>query len=161
MLEEEFATDDEYELAVSIVGSLGVRAIRDGRELAVVASDQILQVARRSVRAIRALAVLTPTALLDDLATVERSPSAMPFDEVCELATRAMSDLSIVFVVCGSSVPRERLSELALHFDPGVQIVAVIADPAGHPAYRRLGDIGVLTVPLLDDFRRLLAKAEP
>lgn len=159
MHESEFATDDEYELAVSIVGSLGIRAIRDGREIAVVASDLILDVAKRSVRAIRSLTVTTPTALLDDLATVERSAAAMEFEEVCSLSTRAMTDLSIVFVVCGSSVSRGRLMQLPLRFDPGVQVVAIVADPGAHPGYRLLGDVGVLTIPLLEDFRRMLRRA--
>ncbi len=159
MMDSEFATDDEYELAVSMVGSLGMRAVRDGREVAVLASDQIMEVARRSVRAMRSLSVLTPTALLDDLATVERSPYAMAFEEVCTLATRAMSDLSIVFVMCGSSVDRQRISHLPLRFAPGVKIVAVVADPGQKPSYRRLGGVGVFTVPVLDDFRMLLGRS--
>lgn len=159
MRDDEFATDDEYELAVSVTGSLGVRAVRDGRQLAVVASDQILDVAKRSVRAIRSLSVMTPTALLDDLSTVERSSAAMEFEAVCGLATKAMTDLSIVFVVCGSSTGRERLAQLPLRFDPGVQVVAVVADPAARPSYRRLGEVGVLTIAVLDDFRMLLRRA--
>ncbi|GAA4160441.1 DUF58 domain-containing protein [Gryllotalpicola daejeonensis] len=159
MHEDEFASDDEYELAVSIVGSLGIRAVRDGRQIAVVASDQILDVAKRSVRAIRSLAVVTPTALLDDLATVERSPAAMEFEEVCTLAARAMSDLSIAFVVCGSSVDRARLMQLPLRFDPGVRVVAIVADPEARPSYGRLGEVGVLTIPLLEDFRSMLRRA--
>jgi uncharacterized protein (DUF58 family) len=159
MHEDEFATDDEYELAVSIVGSLGVRAVRDGRQIAVVASDEILEVAKRSVRAIRSLAVTTPTTLLDDLATVERSTAMMAFEEVCTMSAKAMSDLSIVFVVCGSSVDRARLRELPLRFETAVRVVAVVADPASRPSFRHLGDIGVLTVPVLEDFRMMLARA--
>ncbi|MFC4242447.1 DUF58 domain-containing protein [Gryllotalpicola reticulitermitis] len=159
MHEDEFASDDEYELAVSVVGSLGVRAIRDGRQVAVIASDEILDVAKRSVRAIRSLAVTTPTAVLDDLSTVERSALTMPFEEVCALSSRAMSDLSIVFVVCGSSVDRTRLRELPLRFESVVQVVAIVVDPTARPAFRRLGDIGVLTIPVLDDLRRMLLRA--
>jgi len=159
MRDDEFASDDEYELAVSIVGSVAVRAVRDGRQLAVVASDEILDVAKRSVRAIRSLAVTTPTAVLDDLSTVERSPLTMAIEDVCALSARAMSDLSIVFVVCGSSVDRARLRELPLRFDTAVQVVAVVADPTARPSYRRLGEIGVLTVPLLDDLRFMLLRA--
>jgi len=159
MHDDEFASDDEYELAVSMVGSLAVRAVRDGRQLAVLASEEILDVAKRSVRAIRSLAVTTPTAVLDDLSTVERSPATMPFEEVCSLSARAMSDLSIVFVVCGSPVDRARLRELPLRFESAVQVVAVVADPGARPSYRRLGDIGVLTIPVLDDFRMMLLRA--
>lgn len=159
MHDDEFASDDEYELAVSMAGSLGIRAIRDGRQVAVVASDQILDVAKKSVRAIRSLAVTTPTSLLDDLSTVEHSPNAMDVEEVCSLATRAMSDLSIVFVLCGSTIGRSRLMELPLRFGPGVQVVAVVADPSAKPAFHRLGDVGVLTVALLDDFRMMLRRA--
>lgn len=159
MHESEYANDDEYELAVSIVGSLAVRAVRDGRQLAVLASEEIPGVAKRSVRAIRSLAVTTPTAVLDDLSTVERSPLTMPFEDVCTLSARAMSDLSIVFVVCGSSVDRTRLRELPLRFESVVQLVAIVADPTARPSLRRLGDIRVLTIPVLEDLRMMLLRS--
>lgn len=155
----EYASEAEFELAVSAAGSLAVRAIRDGRDLAAVASEQIIDAARGSVRAIRSLGVLTATTLLDDLCTIEATPHAMPLAEVCSLATRALTDLSIAFVICGSTVSRRELRQLALRFPRNVQLVAVIADPAARPSYRRLDRVGVFTIALLDDFRRLLAGA--
>lgn len=157
--EGEYADEDEFELAVGAAGSLGVRAIRDGRDVAVVASEQILDVARDSVRAIRSLGVLSTNALLDDLCTVERTAYAMPIGDVCTLATRAMRDLSIVFVMCGSSIDARRIRQLALRFPRDVQLVAVVANPAAAPGYRRLGDVGVFTIAVLEDFRHLLAGA--
>src|SRR5690606_24062417 len=72
-----YASEVEFEMAVSAVGSLAVRAIRDGRDVQVVVSGEVPEFARASVRSLRHLRVTTPRALLDELADVEAAPSVM------------------------------------------------------------------------------------
>ena len=55
-----YASDDEFELAVSTIGSLGVRALRDGRDVQAVTSGEVPEFARASVRTLRELKVTTP-----------------------------------------------------------------------------------------------------
>lgn len=154
----DYASDDEFEMAVSAAGSLGTRAIRDGRDVAVVASEQIRELARSSVHSIRSLPVVTGRALLDELSAVNRSATTMPIDDVCALTSHAIPDVSIAFVICGSTVGATRLRALTLRFTPDVAVVAVRTDPLAVPSYRDLAGTGVLTIAVLDDLRSLLAR---
>ena len=55
----DYGTDEEFELAVSVAGSLGARAIRDARAVTVVASEVTPQFAKRKVFAVKLLSTLT------------------------------------------------------------------------------------------------------
>ncbi len=154
----DFLSDEEFEIAVSAAGSLGTRAIRDGRDLAVVASAQIQELARSSVHSIRSLPVLSTRALLDELSGVESAVSTMPIEDVCSLTAQAVPDVSIAIVVCGSAVTATRLRSLSLRFGPDVAVLAVRVDPLAVPSYRALAGVGVLTIAVLDDLRSLLAR---
>ncbi|MDI2098542.1 DUF58 domain-containing protein [Ruicaihuangia caeni] len=158
MNDAEFGADEEYELAVSVAGSLGARALRDGRELAVLAGDEVPEFARASIRSVRSLTVRTPDLLLDELSTVERSPLAMPLADACALASRIAPDMSIVFIVCGSGVSPRQLRSLSLAFPADAAVVAVLCDPDREPSFRELAGTGVFTIALLDDLRALLGR---
>lgn len=158
LFQNDFADADEFEIAVSAAGSLGARAIRDGRDVAIVASEQIEELARSSVHSIRSLPVVSARALLDELSAVDRTPTTMPIDDVCALTSQAIPDVSIAFVVCGSTVSAARLRALTLRFPPDVAVVAVRVDPLAVPSYRELAGTGVLTIAVLDDLRSLLAR---
>src|SRR5690606_36459872 len=69
----DYAGEDEFELAVSVAGSLGVRAIRDVRNVSVVTSVDTPEFAKRKTLAVKKLSTLTRARLLDDLAVVEQS----------------------------------------------------------------------------------------
>ena len=56
----DYANDEEFELAVSVAGSLGVRAIQDARTVSVVASEKTPDFAARKVLAVQSLSTLTP-----------------------------------------------------------------------------------------------------
>ena len=154
----EYASADEFEMAVSAAGSLGVRAIRDGRDLAVVASAEIPDIVRSSIRSVRSLSVVSTRTLLDELTAIEVSPHAMNVEDVCVLAAQVVPDLSIAFVVCGSTMTARRLQALALKFADNVQVVAVLCNPDEQPSFRDLAGTSVLTIGVLDDFRSLLSR---
>ncbi|TFB65677.1 DUF58 domain-containing protein [Cryobacterium sp. Hz9] len=154
----EYASEDEFEMAVSATGSLGVRAIRDGRDLAVVASAEIPGIVRRSIRSVRSLSVVSTRTLLDDLTAIAVSPHAMNVEDVCELASQVVPDISIAFVVCGSTMTARRLQALTLKFAGNVQVVAVLCNPNEQPSFRDLAGTSVLTIGVLDDFRSLLSR---
>jgi len=152
----EYASDDEFEMAVSAAGSLGVRAIADGRDLAVMASEEIPDLVRSSIRSVRSLSVVSTRTLLDDLTAIEVSPRAMKVEDVCALAAQVVPDISIAFVVCGSTTTARRLQALALKFSGNVQVVAVVCNPHERPSFRDLAGTSVLTIGVLEDFRSLL-----
>ena len=73
----DYASEEEFEMAVSVAGSLGTRAIRDARTVSVVASERTPEFAKRKVFAVRQLSTVTRSRLLDDLAVVEQAESAL------------------------------------------------------------------------------------
>jgi len=156
--EDEYATDDEFELAVSAAGSIGVRGIRDGRDVDVVVSGEVPEFARRTVRTIRELATVSTRTLLDELSGVERTQLVGPLADVTSLARETHSDASIAFLVCGSTQTPRTLQAAALAFPADVAVVAVVCNPEAEPGFRRLGTVSVLTIGLLDDLRHLLAR---
>ena len=154
----EYASEDEFEMAVSAAGSLGVRAIRDGRDLAVVASEEIPDIVRKSIRSVRSLSVVSTRTLLDDLTAIETSSHAMHIEDVCVLAAQVVPDISIAFVICGSAMTARRLQALTLKFAGNVQVVAVLCNPNEQPSFRDLAGTSVLTIGVLDDLRSLLSR---
>ncbi|MDM4761537.1 DUF58 domain-containing protein [Galbitalea sp. SE-J8] len=154
----EYADDEEFELAVSVAGSLGVRAVRDSRDLAVVMSEEIPEFMRRSMRSIRSLATVSGRALLDDLAGIDARATVMPIEEVCRLTAQVVTDVSIAVVVCGSAMDARRLQSVAVTFPLDVRVLAIVCDRTAPPAFRELPGLSVATIALLDDLGHLMAK---
>ena len=159
LADDEYANDDEFELAVSAAASLGVRGIRDGRDVDVVVGGEVPEFARRTVRTIRELTTITTRTLLDDLSGVDRTELVSPLRDAASLAAEAHPDVSIAFLVCGSSMTATQLQSVALAFPADVGVIAVVCAPDAEPGFKRLGSMAVLSIGLLDDLRQLLAKA--
>ena len=155
---QEYSSADEFELAVSSLGSLGVRAIRDGREVTVLTSADIPVGAKRSVRSIRSLSSQSPSRLLDDLSQIDMTPNAMTLEGVCSLTSRVVNDMSVVVLFCGSSVTPQVLQRARLQLPTDIGVVAVLSAPGEEPSFRSLSGLGVMTVAILDDLRSLLAR---
>ena len=155
----DYGTDDEFELAVSVTGSLGIRAIRDTRTVTVVASEDTPQFAKRKVFAVRLLSTLTRSRLLDDLAVVELTESALAITDVARVTGEQASGVSVAFLVCGSTVSPQALRAASSKFPVGVEVVAVICDPNSTPGLRRVAGLSVLTIGYLDDLKQSLARA--
>ena len=156
--ESEFANEEEFETAVSSVGSLGVRAIRDGRDLSVITSAEILPGTKKIARSIRSLGVLSSRSLLDELCLVETSESAMDLTQVCALTAQALHDISIVFIACGSPMTPKLLQRIRLQLPQEVAVAALVCDPGEEPRYRIFSGVNVLNIGVLDDLRALLAR---
>jgi uncharacterized protein (DUF58 family) len=154
----EFATEEEFEMAVSVTGSLGTRAIADGRDVAVVASA-VSRPGTVPPRPIDHLASLSPNRLLDDLCRVDTSTTALRLGDVVRFASESVAGVSLVFLVCGSTATASSLSAAAANLPPGVAVVAVVCDPEIVPSMRRIGDLTVLTIGFLDDLVGSLLRA--
>ena len=155
---DEYASDDEFEMAVSVAGSLGVRAIRDARDIAVVVSEEIPDFIRNAMNSIHSLNVLSARALLDDLSTINGTTNVTPVEQVCTLATQVVQDMSIAFVLCGSLMTPRRLQSIAAKFPSNVAVVAIICDQSAAPSYRDFSGLKVITIALLEDLGHLMAR---
>ena len=155
----DYATEEEFELAVSVAGSLGVRAIRDGRTVSVVVSTVTPEFAKRKTYAVRALATHVPARLLDDLAVVEAASAALGIRDVGRIAAEGNIGISVAFLVCGSLVTPGELRAASHSFPVDVAVVAIVCDPEAVPGFRRVAGLSVLTIGYLDDLRIALARS--
>lgn len=155
----DYANDEEFELAVSVAGSLGTRAIRDARSVSVVASELTPEFAKRKVFAVRPLSTVTRSRLLDDLAVVDRAESALAIVDLARVASDQVSNISVAFLVCGSIPTPAQLRGASTKFPLGVEVVAIVCDPDAVPGLRRVVGLSVLTIGFLQDLRKALARS--
>jgi hypothetical protein len=154
----EYTDADEYELAVSAAASLGLRAVRDARDIDVVTGSEIPRVVKGRLRAIRRIPVVSPRAMLDGFSGLDRHDNTMAVEDVCRVAAEADERLSIAFIVVGSAVPLSRLRQAALAFPADTAVAAVICDERAHPRMRSVAGLTVLTIGTLDDLSGLLVR---
>ena len=155
----DYATEEEFEMAVSVAGSLGARAIRDTRDVSVIVSEQTPEFAKRKVFAVKALSTLSRNRLLDDLAKVEHADNALPLVDVARVASGRVPGVSLAFIICGSTTTPGELRAASTKFPTGVEVLAVVCDPESVPGLRQVAGLSVLTIGFLDDLNRSLLRA--
>jgi len=159
LAKSDYANDDEFEMAVSVTGSLGIRAIRDARNLSVVVSGTTPDFAKRKVLAVRPLSTLTRARLLDDLAVVDSGETALAITDVARVAAEQVAGVSVAFLVCGSGATPNELRAASTKFAAGVEVVAIVCDPDTIPGLRKVAGLSVLTIGYLEDLQKSLARS--
>jgi uncharacterized protein (DUF58 family) len=152
----DYHSEEEFELAVSVAGSIG---IRDARDVSVLASEETPEFARRAVNTPRRLSSLSRSRLLDDLARVEHSARASRLIALARGSAESVTGASAAIIVCGSEATAAQLRSASASFHPGVEVLAVVCNPGIVPSLRRVGELRVLTVGYLDDVVKALARA--
>jgi uncharacterized protein (DUF58 family) len=155
----DYATDAEFEMGVSVTGSLGVRAIRDARNISVVVSETTPDFAKRKLLEVRPLSTITRTRLLDDLSVVQSAETALAITDVARVAAEQIAGISVAFLVCGSGATPSELRSASTKFPVGVEVVAIVCDPDSIPGLRRVAGLSVLTIGYLEDLQRSLARS--
>jgi len=155
---QEYLDADEYELAVSAAASLGLRAVRDARDIDIVTGSEIPRVVKGRLRAIRRVPTVSPRQMLDGFSALQRHDNTMPVADVCRLASESNERLSIAFVVVGSRVPLARVRHAALAFPVDTAVAAVVCDERAHPRMQSIAGLTVLTIGTLDDLSGLLVR---
>lgn len=154
----EYASDDEFELAVSVAASLGAQAVRDGREIIVVAGADRPEAARQEVVSVREIETRSLRTMLDGFAEIERGDRVSRLEDVARLTARRGPQMSIVFMVTGSSMPLERLRTAAFAFGPDTAVVVVRSELDADPILRQTATLRVMTVGALGDLGHLIAR---
>lgn len=155
---EEFETEDEFEMAVSAAASLGVQGVREGRDVLIAASAPIPEFSRNAVQSIRTVPTRTPKALLDGMAAIESGEHVMRLEAVTNLTAQSFSDLSIAFLVTGQRMPLMRLRQAAIALPQGIETIAVRCEPGAEPSIKATREITVVTIGALGDLTQLLAR---
>ncbi|MGY1551467.1 DUF58 domain-containing protein [Microbacterium sp. A588] len=131
----DYMSDDDFELAISAAGSIGLRAIRDSQRVDVRVQG-------------RALSAGTGKQLLDSLSALESSkPREGGIAELGGIIAATMPLASVVVLVCGTKVSTDELRLACARVPFGARVIAVVADTsAPSPSLRRIGEADVVTV---------------
>ncbi|KDA05438.1 hypothetical protein DC31_16965 [Microbacterium sp. CH12i] len=135
----DYATDKDFELAISAAGSVGLRAIRDSQRVDV-------RVQGRELRA------GTGKQLLDSLAAVESSkPREGSVSDLSGVIAATMPLASVVVLVCGSKVSNDDLRRACARLPFGARVIAIVADTTVEmPSLRKIADANVVSVGTLE-----------
>jgi len=142
----DYRTPEEFELAISAAGSLGLRALRDSQRVEVRVQG-------------RSLPAASGKQFLDSLSGLE--PSRAREGDLVELAGVVSATLplaSVVVLVCGSTVDAGRLRIACARLPFGARALAVVAEAGATPSLRRIADADVVTVGALDQLAGALRK---
>jgi uncharacterized protein (DUF58 family) len=143
---DEYASEEEFELAISAAASIGRQAIREQRELDVLTQAGPLRCE-------------TGRNMLDDMTRVVGTPLRKTAVDLARTLADTVPNASVVFFVVGSQVTPTQLRSAAASVPPGVRSLAVLVDLGAAPARANIGDLTVLTVGDLSDLPSVLRKA--
>lgn len=141
----DYADDDEFELAVSVVASLAVHTIREQRDLAVLAGPG-------------ALRVQTPPLLLDDCARLTQADGGAGAALLGRRVARETPDVSVAILVTGSAVDDTTLRLGARYVPAGTRTVVVRCQRGAEVAVRTQGTLSMATAGALSDLPRMLRR---
>lgn len=154
---EEYASDDEFELGVSIAASISVQAVREGRER-FVASAWIPGKVRPRVDGLEELPSRDPIEMLDSWSELGYAAEGLPFEELARSLAHSARDLSIVVVVTGSVPEIDRIRRAAVSFPADVHVLAVRAEMLAEPKAGRIDSLTIATVGTLGDLPQLMIR---
>jgi uncharacterized protein (DUF58 family) len=139
-----YAGEDEFELAMSVAGSIGVRAARDQLNVSLAAASH-------------AASDASTWRILDTLARGELAERGQDLATLTARAARIATDTSVLMLITGSLVALPALRSAAVFFGPDVKVIALRVDAATVPGVSRTGDLTVLGLRVLGDLPRLLS----
>ena len=145
----QYASDDEFELGVSVLASIGVQVIRDATRLAVLTESLALRTA-------------TPTVLLDDSSRIEpvdrRFPTVRDF---VRDATKRLPAPSVVIAIGGSLLPLAEFRSIETLFGADTVTIAFRVELGASSTITKVAGTTVVTVGDLADLPRLVRRVRP
>lgn len=144
---DHYAGEEEFELAVSIVASIGQQVVREGTRIAVVAES-------------RRLRSHTPGAFLDDTSRLQLAPSRhRTARSLGRALTRRLPPPSVAIIVSGSQMSLGDGRAMSLLFPSDATVLSITASLGAHPALSRVAEMQVLTIGALRDLPHVISRA--
>jgi len=139
-----YASEDEFELGISVMASIGCQVIREKTNLNVLWEETKLR--SRSV-----------TALLDDSCRIQPTVGAFAnLREFVRTATRALPIPSLVVLVVGSQAPVTEVRSVSTLYGNDTVMIAVRVELGAQSKLSKIGTTVVATVGRLADLPALL-----
>ncbi|MDN5893205.1 MAG: DUF58 domain-containing protein [Nocardioides sp.] len=142
-LAEHYASDDEFELAVSIAASIAGQTFREEKELTPFSLDQ-----RQSTRTMRQM--------MDDYTVLEQLKERVSFHELGQKAADLAPNASAVMMVVGSHTTARELNSAANQLPIGVMAVAIRCVDDAEVTRSAIGGLDVVTLGSLDALAKAL-----
>ncbi|MDQ5861269.1 MAG: DUF58 domain-containing protein [Actinomycetota bacterium] len=143
---DEYASEQEFEMAISTAASIGRQAIREQRELDVLTQKGPLRCE-------------TGRNLLDDMTRIAGAPMRRTAVDLARTLADTVPNASVVFFVVGSNVTPSQLRSAAASVPLGVRSLAVRLQIGAAPGRANIADLTVLTLGDLADLAIVLRKA--
>jgi uncharacterized protein (DUF58 family) len=142
-----YASEEEFELAISVLASIGCQVIREKTNLDVVWEGAIIR--NRSV-----------TALLDDTCRIQPTDAAFPtMRDFVRFSTRSLSIPSLVVLVVGSQVETKEIRSVTTLYGTDTVVIVVRVAEGQDSGLAKIGSTTVVTVGRLADLPALLDRA--
>ncbi|MBO1902741.1 DUF58 domain-containing protein [Leucobacter weissii] len=154
---EEYGSDEEFELGVSVAASISVQAAREGRER-FVASAWAPGRVRPSIDGLEELPSRSPHELLDAWAELDPAVEGLPIDALARNLADSGRALSIVALVTGSLPEAVRLRRAALAFPSDVHVLGIRCEVLAEPRIAWTSPVTLATVGELGDLPRLMTR---
>jgi uracil phosphoribosyltransferase len=143
---DEYASEEEFEMAISAAASIGRQAIREQRELDVLTQKGPLRCE-------------TGKNMLDDMTRIVGAPMRRTAVDLARTLADTVPNASVVFFVVGSNVSATQLRSAAASVPPGVRTLAVRVEAGAASSRANIADLTVLTLGDLADLGIVLRKA--
>lgn len=139
----DFASEDEFEIAVSVIGSLGATALIE---------DQTVSLTTGA----RPLPSGHPTQLLDGLSGVELTIRPGSIVDLARQSLPLVRGASVVVLVGGSNVDVDAFRRAAETFHDDVRVVAITVRLGCEVSLARIGQVTLVEVGQLEDLPRVI-----
>jgi len=138
-----YRTDEEFELAMSVAGSICVQAVADSHDVCLVAASNAVTAASRH-------------RIMDTLARGEVAELGQDLSTLAGRAYRLARDTTVLMLLTGSVIPFRTLKAASAYFGPDVRVIALRCEPDAPPGINSSGDLTVLALRALTDLPTLL-----
>ncbi|MEJ1229643.1 MAG: DUF58 domain-containing protein [Galbitalea sp.] len=142
-----YATDDEFELAISVTASIAAQVVRDGTEIDVVTERH-------------ALHTHSVAAMLDDTCRLE--PVKSPFKSAREFArevTKRLPAPSVAMMIAGSRIETGEFRSMRSLFSTDTIGLAIRVEKGATPRLGAISGMTMITIGELSDLSALLNRA--
>ncbi|MCL2784320.1 MAG: DUF58 domain-containing protein [Propionibacteriaceae bacterium] len=144
---EDYASEEDFELAVSAAASLGQQAIIQERDLTIAVPGHQLN-------------TLSAMRMLDDFSRLELAARTLPIEMVALEASGEVPDVSVAIMISGTPVPPARLHGSMIRFGVDVMTVSLRCEVGAALGRSAIGSSPVLTIGKLEDLPRVLRSLE-
>jgi uncharacterized protein (DUF58 family) len=138
-----YRTEEEFELAMSVAGSVCVRAVTDQQDVCLVAASH-------------AVTAAASHRILDTLARGTLAEQGQDLSTLARRGYQLARDTTVLMLLTGSVIPFRALQHSASYFGPDVRVTALRCEPGAPPGISRSGDLTVLALRELTDLPVLL-----